>query len=222
MKNPFRRRPSHESSYYDDEQLAGLWCAVLDCEMTGLHPRHGDRIVSIAAVQVVNSVVVMDDPFATLVDPRRSIPLETTLIHGITDADVVGAPHASAAVAALRAFIDDAPIVGHHVSFDLAFLEPTMRRARIEPFPPALDIMLLSAVLWPQRGTLHGLEAICERLDVPVHGRHTALGDAIATAECLVRMIPLLGASGVITFGEAARVSRSTSLARQIEAMGWD
>jgi DNA polymerase-3 subunit epsilon len=190
--------------------------------MTGLHPRHGDRIVSIAAVQVVGSVVAMDDPFATLVDPKRPIPLETTLIHGITDDDVVGAPRASAAVAALRAFIDDAPLVGHQISFDLAFLDPTIRRARIDPLPPALDIMLLSAVLWPQRGVLHGLDAISERFGVLVHGRHTALGDAIATAECLTHMIPLLGEAGIITFGEALRVSRSTALARQIEAMGWD
>jgi DNA polymerase-3 subunit epsilon len=222
VKNPFRRRVATEPSYFDDQPLAGLWCAVIDCEMTGLHPRHGDRIVSIAAVQVVGAVVVLNDPFATLVDPKRPIPLETTLIHGITDQDVVGAPRASAAVAALRGFVDDAPIVGHQISFDLAFLEPTVRRARIEPFPPALDIMLLSAVLWPQRGVLHGLDAISERLGVRVHGRHTALGDAIATAECLTHMFPLLDDMEITTFGEALRVSRSTSLARQIDAMGWD
>ena len=222
MRNPFGRRSSTSPSYFDDIALETLRCVALDCEMTGLHPRHGDRIVSIAAVQVFSSVVSLDDPFATLVNPGRSIPLDSTLIHGLSDEDVVSAPRATAAVGALRDFVADLPLVGHQISFDLAFLNPVIRRARLDPLPPALDVMLLSAVLWPQRGVLHGLDAVCERLGTTVRGRHTALGDAIATADCLTRLTPMLRATGIATFGEALRASQSTGLARQIEAMGWE
>ncbi|MEL7140512.1 MAG: 3'-5' exonuclease, partial [Pseudomonadota bacterium] len=49
----------------------------------------------------------------------------------------------------------------------------------------------------------HSLDALCERLTVtiPSEARHSALGDALATAEVLVRLIPLLEARSVSTLG---------------------
>ena len=50
----------------------------------------------------------------------------------------------------------------------------------------------------------HSLDALCTRLDVtiPPDLRHTALGDARATAEALVRLLPLLEGKGIRTFGQ--------------------
>jgi DNA polymerase-3 subunit epsilon len=56
---------------------------------------------------------------------------------------------------------------------------------------PVLDTLLLSAVVHPQQES-HRLEAIAERWDVTVIGRHTALGDAMVTAEVFLKLIPLL------------------------------
>ena len=76
-----------------------------------------------------------------------------------------------------------------------------------------LDTLLLSEVLHPQQDS-HRLEAIAERLGVPILGRHTALGDAIVTAEVFVRMLPLLQAQGITTLAQALSASRDTVLAR--------
>jgi DNA polymerase-3 subunit epsilon len=61
---------------------------------------------------------------------------------------------------------------------------------------------------------------VCARFGVEVIGRHTALGDALATAEVLVRMIPLLRERGIHTLGDARRASASTELAGRIAAVG--
>ena len=54
------------------------------------------------------------------------------------------------------------------------------------------------------------LDALCERLEIaiPPDLRHTALGDAQATAEALVRLIPLLEARGLTTFGHVIAETR--------------
>jgi DNA polymerase-3 subunit epsilon len=56
----------------------------------------------------------------------------------------------------------------------------------------------------------HTLDAIAERLGITLDPkvRHTALGDATATAEVLLRLLPVLDAAGVRTFGEAVTAMR--------------
>ena len=80
---------------------------------------------------------------------------------------------------------------------------------------PVLDTLLLSGVLHPNQSS-HALEAIAERLGVTVVARHTALGDALVTGEVFLRMIPLLAAHGIRTFGDA-REATAKSLYAKVE-----
>jgi DNA polymerase-3 subunit epsilon len=65
-----------------------------------------------------------------------------------------------------------------------------------------VDTRLLSRSLHGP-GEAHTLEAVAERLGVTVTGRHSALGDALATAEILVRLLALLRKRGILTLGAA-------------------
>ena len=56
----------------------------------------------------------------------------------------------------------------------------------------------------------HRLEAIAGRLDVPVLGRHTALGDAMLTAQVFQQQLPLLAAMGIDTLGQARAAAQKT------------
>ena len=78
---------------------------------------------------------------------------------------------------------------------------------------PVLDTLLLSALVHPQQES-HRLEAIAERLGVPVLGRHTALGDAMVTAEVFLKLVPLLAERGIRTLGQAREAAQKTYYAR--------
>ncbi|MDZ4295105.1 MAG: hypothetical protein U1C47_24675, partial [Hydrogenophaga sp.] len=60
----------------------------------------------------------------------------------------------------------------------------------------------------------HRLEALAERFNVTVIGRHTALGDAMVTAEVFVKLIPMLAEKGIHTLGEAREAAQKTYYAR--------
>ena len=110
-------------------------------------------------------------------------------------------------------FCEDTVLVAHNAAFDMRFLELKEESTRVRFSQPVLDTLLLSAVAQPALGD-HRLEAIAERLGVPVVGRHTALGDALLTGEVFLRLVALLRELGIGTLGEALDASRETYYAR--------
>ncbi|GAB2878612.1 3'-5' exonuclease [Nocardioides pacificus] len=187
--------------------LADLTFTVLDTETTGLDPAGGDRIVSLGAVRVVNGRVLRQETFEQLVNPGRRVPAASTAIHGLTDAMLVDAPRIEEALPELVRFAEDTVLVGHDIGFDLRFLEAAARSASLELPQPALDTLLLDTTLFPGQGD-HTLEAIAERLGVSVVGRHTALGDALVTADVLVALLGPLREAGVTSLDDALAASR--------------
>jgi DNA polymerase-3 subunit epsilon len=199
-----------------DRRLDELECVVFDTETTGLDPA-ADRVVSLAAVRVRGGAVKRGEIFDALVNPERAIAPASTRLHGITDEMVREAPPLEVVLPAFLRFVDGAVLVGHQVWFDLRFLSDAGRRLGLPPLGEGravLDTLSLSEIA---HGPFerHGLEEIAGRLGVVIRGRHSALGDALATADAFVRLLPLLRARAILTLGDALSAGRAAGRARR-------
>ena len=154
---------------------------VLDTETTGFKVYGGDEIVSIALLEM-HGLEPTGREFNTLVNPRRAIPPSSTAIHNICDADVAYAPAIEDVLYDLTHFIGESVLVGHHVPFDLRFLNKALhRKFRCRLRNPWLDTMLMYVALSGRLGhyTLEDVAGFC---GVEIRDRHSARGDALMTA----------------------------------------
>ncbi|MEP9352582.1 exonuclease domain-containing protein [Xanthobacter sp. KR7-65] len=197
-----------------DERLLGeIAYTVFDTETTGLDPAGGDEILQIGATRIVNGRLLADDCFDQLVDPGRSIPEAGIAVHGIRPQMVRGKPAITKVLPAFHAFAADTVLVGHNVAFDMRFLTLKEKASGVVFDQPVLDTLLLAGLVHPGEAS-HSLEAIAGRLGVAVSGRHTALGDALVTAEIFLKLIPLLRQRGILTLGQARAAARTSYYAR--------
>lgn len=205
----------------DDWPLEDLPVLVLDSETTGLDVAAA-RIVSLGAVRGHGWRLYPHANLDCLVNPGVPIPRLATSVHGISDAMAAEAPGFAETLPALSAILDGTVMVGHSIGFDLAILgHECERRGLPWRAPPALDTSLLFAGLYPTE-TDANLEPLAERFGVEIRGRHTALGDALVTAEIWLALLPRLIDGGVRTYGEARRLSaRPTGLLAQHRRAGW-
>ncbi len=207
------QRLDNDDSELQDRPLLELTYTVFDTETTGLNPSGGDTIIQIGAARIVNGKLLRQESFEQLVDPGRTIPAETIPIHGIRQDMVDGQPRIEAVLPVFHAFAQDTVLVAHNAAFDMRFLQLQEKATGVAFRQPVLDTLLLSAVVHPQQES-HRLEAIAERLNVTVHGRHTALGDALVTAEIWLRLIPLLAQQDIHTLRQAREAAQKTYYAR--------
>ena len=186
----------------DDIPLRALSFVVFDSETTGLDPAK-DQVVQLGAVRVVNGKLIAGETFDTLVKPTIPIPASATKIHHIDNDMVKDAPPFADAHARFHAFTSDAVIVAHNAPFDMAFLQKQSKASDLHFDNPVLDTVHLSAIIFGGSAT-HTLDAISLRLGITIPDdlRHTALGDAVATAEVLSAMLPILEARGFTTLGQ--------------------
>jgi DNA polymerase-3 subunit epsilon len=186
--------------------LNSLTFSVIDTETTGLDPG-SDDIVALGAVRIVKNRIVYQDRFDQLVNPGREIPFESYKIHGIDQSMVADQPSIDTVLPAFHHYLSDTVLIGHDVSFDLKILKRAEQRCGISFNNLALDTLLLSAALHPVHKQ-HDLQSLARRYGVTIVGRHTALGDAIATAEIFLRLIPILQSKGIITLEDAIAASK--------------
>ena len=202
-----------QSPGLDDRPLAELAYTVFDTETTGLDIRAGDEMVALGAVRIVNGRLLESECFDQLVRPAGIVRPDSIRIHGIQPEMLAGQPGIGQVLSLFHRFAEGTILVAHNAAFDMRLLQLQEDATGIRFENPVLDTMLLSAVVHPAQEK-HDLESIAERLGIIIMGRHTALGDAIGTAEIFLKLLPLLAQSGIQTFRQARDAARKTYYAR--------
>ena len=161
---------------------------VLDTETTGLQPYAGDTLVEIAMLEY-RGLEFTGRELCSLIHPGRHIPAASTAIHGLTDTDVVDAPSLERILDDVLELLEGALIVGHHVGFDLRFLNrAALRHIHCRIPNPALNTMTLFQA-WTGRRGLFALDEVARACGVPVHERHSARGDAVVCGEVFRHLV---------------------------------
>lgn len=169
------------------DQLSDLRYAVVDVEATGGSAHRGDRITEIAVVEVRDGVATT--MFDTLVNPERAIPPWVSRLTNISWEMVKDAPTFREVCDQLLGVLDGRVFVAHNANFDWRFLSREIERVtgrRLEG--RKLCTVKLARKLLPQLRR-RSLDYVSMHYGVEITRRHRAGGDALATAQVLVRML---------------------------------
>jgi DNA polymerase-3 subunit epsilon len=162
---------------------------LLDTETTGLDPATGDRVIEVAAIELINDLAT-DQFFHALIHPERDIPEEATRIHGFRLSDLEGKPSFAEIADGLLEFLGDSHVVAHNAPFDFGFLNSELGRIGLEPLDSGrmIDTLSLARTRFP--GMPLSLDALCRRFDIDLSLRttHNALLDCRLLAEVWVEL----------------------------------
>ncbi|HIP78125.1 MAG TPA: CBS domain-containing protein [Kiloniellaceae bacterium] len=201
--------------------LRAVPAVVLDTETTGLDVVH-DHVIEIGGVRLSGGRIAEGDTHSVLVNPGMPIPGDSTAIHGITDADVAGAPGFREAMDGFVDWAGPSVVIGYSIGFDLAILKAEHERNGLEwQMPRSLDVRHLLHLVGANLPS-QSLETVAGWLGLETNNRHRALGDAVLTAEIFLALIPKLAESGVTTLAQAERACRALTERLDEEARaGW-
>jgi len=140
--------------------------------------------------------------FHSLVNPGIPVPPFVGSLTGITEAMLKEAPPFDAVVDALLHAFHDCVFVAHNARFDWAFVSAEVERARgLVLQGPRVCTMRLARRLLPDLPR-RNLDTVSYHFGITIEGRHRALGDAVAAAKCLHRLVGIAKDQGAVTLAD--------------------
>jgi DNA polymerase-3 subunit epsilon len=189
-RHAWARRCLRDLSYeFLFEQEHPTEVVVFDTETTGLDRKRSD-IISLAAIRISGSRLLVSQRLELVVRPSRAIEHAAIAVHGLRPMDVADGLPPRDAVSRFLHFIGTRPLVGYYLEFDIAMVNRVTR--------PWLGVGLpnraieVSALYYDRvmrdRSTRDALYTgtvdlsfarILADLDLPVLPAHDALNDAV-------------------------------------------
>lgn len=179
-------RPWHASEH-EGERVA------LDCETTSLDVERAE-LVSLAAVRFDARRVRTASALSLQLQCPEGLRGDSIRIHRLRGIDLHGGEALGDALHQLLVFIGNRPLVGWCIDFDVAVINRHLRPRFGFDLPNlrhdlARDYLKRCRHAQPEAVPDLRFEAMAEALQVPVIGRHTALGDAVTSAMMAQRLM---------------------------------
>ncbi len=178
---PFIERGTESVNAFLDAVKEDRAMVVFDLETTSRDPKLG-AVVEIAAARVKGGSIV--DRFESLVDPGA--PIVGRQLHGLTDKDVKGKPSPEAAARSFLEWAGDDLLVGHNISFDIAFLQAALADGTNIDSERCLDTLALARDAYPDQD--FKLKDLAHYFELSTEPNHRAGPDVEATAQLLLRL----------------------------------
>lgn len=163
---------------------------VIDAETTGFDVRK-DRILSLAAIPLRAREINIADVHSWMVFQSNMDVNDAARIHCILPSDTrLGVPEEQA-IRELLPLLHGTVIVGHHINFDAALIDHSLRRhlgtGLRNPLIDTAELAQRTIDAFARTGYANQrpptLDEVCSHLDIMTMDRHTAAGDAFTTAE---------------------------------------
>lgn len=159
--------------------------AVVDIETTGLfHQGHGITEVSVVLVEEGTITPL----FQRLFNPGRDVPSSIERLTGISTEMTLGVESIDASIAELAEVLKDKIFVAHNVNFDYQFLKSVFEKNQTPFRYKRLCTLRYSRKIFPEFAS-HRLGELCGKLEIANEAQHRAHGDAMATAELLLKLL---------------------------------
>ena len=163
---------------------------ALDTETTGLSYSHGDRIIEIGCVEIINKELTGNN-YHVYINPEREVGKESIEITGLTLNFLRNYSTFKEIYQEFLDFIKDDRLVIHNATFDMGFLnyELNLANNKIQLSKnQVVDTLNLARHKYP--GSPATLDALCKKFNVDsrIRTKHGALIDAELLAQVYIIM----------------------------------
>ncbi|TCJ12845.1 3'-5' exonuclease [Parasulfuritortus cantonensis] len=166
---------------------------VVDVESSGLDLNR-DKLIAIGAIAIRDGRIDLADGLEIVLQQDKVSGKDNILIHGIGgEAQRAGVPPVEALLSFLE-YLGKDPLIAFHVVFDNTMISKTLRKYLGLRFNhPWADLAFLTPELCPGANRqLRALDDWMGYFNIGNYARHSALADAVSTAELMLALRPLL------------------------------
>ena len=186
---------------------------VFDSETTGLDLAK-NKLLSIAGVGMMGTDVQLDDTFSAMVLQPDVGGADAAVVHGLISSDLTDGLPETEAAALFLAYAGDSVLIAHHAAFDMRMLQKAIAPFRgAKVWNASIDTAHLAKRV--EAGSMSSTDAtgvdkpedyqldnLVARYGIEVPERHTAAGDALATALLFQRLLKKAKRRGIQTLGD--------------------
>jgi DNA polymerase-3 subunit epsilon len=200
------------------DRIADTTFVVVDTETGGLAP-HAAALLSIGACRIRHCALELSDTFEAHLHQAAPTADDNILVHGIGRAQQSEGRDSDGALREFLAFAGRPWFVGFHAGYDATVLSRALRATLgLSLEMDWLDVaVLLPALIADAAASPRDLDGWLDRCGVRNFARHSALADAIATAELFLVVLDRAHARGMHTVADLLAL-QNAQLRRRIVA----